>query len=393
MSVLGVGLRRIVRPVSVMRRCWSGAKIVCPSRYTVKRTHVPSSLCRHLCDQRSPEHLEVMTNEEQEESCPTEQEDVEDPEKPPKSLPLPSQEFLDLLNDRQLDHYKTILDKYENFWRIKFDDVKVPSVLKDSNWRFILGFGTSKTLQVLRMLHSREAKKKLKRETKPKEKNQNVIMHSHTLPNKSSQKAYDILKTYKAMEYGQQLVFDLGFKIDAEVTHIFREERRIKKQINQIIHDNARQRFPFHLVFCNVNEQTRSMLEEAAGDIPITITDQCYLSMFSRKDLVYLSPDAATELETYNHNCVYLVGCITDLETKPLTKSKAQKQGLKHMSFPIRRYLGNIKSRILTLDQVANVLHDLKDTGDWMTALKHVPKRFRQTENNSSSMKKKKKMI
>ncbi|XP_033745278.1 tRNA methyltransferase 10 homolog C-like [Pecten maximus] len=370
-----VGLRCFIRPVSSIWKCFPAVNHAIG--YNVKTTPVRVSLYQNYSSQRSPEALKVVTNEE--ENGRVDQESFKD-NSHPVSLPPPSKELLDSLSDAQMKHYKDIVYAYENHWRFK--DIMVPAAMTDANWKKLLGSGKKNIGKILSGIHHRTERKRLKKENKePKARDENTV-HGISVPKEKIRKTYTILNTYRSMEYGPELVYDLGFKSDASPSHIFREESRIRRQLMETIHTNSKQRFPFHLVFCNVNERSRSMLEEVAADVPITITDRGYLDMFDRCELVYLSPDSPEELETFDHNHVYIVGCITDLETKPFTKLKAQKHGIKHKKFPIKRYLGNTTTSLLTLNQVCNVLYDLKDTDNWRRALRHVPERFQKTQDN-----------
>lgn len=65
------------------------------------------------------------------------------------------------------------------------------------------------------------------------------------------------------------------------------------------------------------------------------------------------------------------------MNDEPLSLAKAKKMGLRVARLPLDRYLqwGAGSGKSLTLNQMVNILLDLRKTGDWMTALKHVPRR------------------
>uniref|UniRef100_A0A1B0AFT8 SAM-dependent MTase TRM10-type domain-containing protein n=1 Tax=Glossina pallidipes TaxID=7398 RepID=A0A1B0AFT8_GLOPL len=62
---------------------------------------------------------------------------------------------------------------------------------------------------------------------------------------------------------------------------------------------------------------------------------------------------------------------------EPLSLAKAKRLGLRVARLPLDRYLqwGAGSGKSLTLNQMVNILLDLKKTGDWATSLKHVPRR------------------
>lgn len=63
-------------------------------------------------------------------------------------------------------------------------------------------------------------------------------------------------------------------------------------------------------------------------------------------------------------------------DQEPLSLAKAKSEGIKMACFPLDRYLDwNTGSKSLTLNQSLSIMLDIKYTGNWMEAFKHVPKR------------------
>lgn len=61
---------------------------------------------------------------------------------------------------------------------------------------------------------------------------------------------------------------------------------------------------------------------------------------------------------------------------EPLSLAKAKSEGIRMAQLPLDRYLQwNIGTKSLAINQVINILLDIKSTGDWNIALKHVPQR------------------
>ena len=70
---------------------------------------------------------------------------------------------------------------------------------------------------------------------------------------------------------------------------------------------------------------------------------------------------------------IYIVGGIVDHNRyKDLTLEKAQKQGIAHARLPIGEEIKLIKSRVLTVNQMLDILINYQDTKDWTSALKKV---------------------
>lgn len=70
---------------------------------------------------------------------------------------------------------------------------------------------------------------------------------------------------------------------------------------------------------------------------------------------------------------------------EPLSLAKAKSEGIKMARFPLERYLSwQVGSKSLTLNQSLSIMLDVKYTGSWKEALKHVPSRKTDTRNAES---------
>lgn len=333
--------------------------------------------CRRLCTVKEKRNVDADSDQAIQENvenvgCPT-------------TLSLPSQTFIDDLTKEQYKHYQAILHQYET--RLSTDpSLKVPSVMTDNVWRKLLARGTSKMAKILLESYAKEKKKEAKRMKKKEIQldgegrmadentfHRNTFLGQLTMMSRSK---WYLQRAYQAMRFGPKLVFDFGYKEELSY-HSIREQCRLSPQIRELAHYNSKESHPFHLVFCNVDDKTRIWLEEAIGTVPVTMTRKNYLDLFPASELVYLSPDSDNDLPGYCPDDVYIVGCITDLITKPKSRQKARKHRIRHAKFPIKRYLGkeDIKTT-LTLNQVHAILMELKGDSTWIKALEHVPKRF-----------------
>lgn len=80
---------------------------------------------------------------------------------------------------------------------------------------------------------------------------------------------------------------------------------------------------------------------------------------------------------------------------EPVSMAKAKKLGIKTLRFPLDRYLqwGCSAGKNLTINAVLNILLDMKCTGDWTKALKHVPQRKTVEYQKSAENRKMQKFI
>lgn len=147
---------------------------------------------------------------------------------------------------------------------------------------------------------------------------------------------------------------------------------------------------PFDLHFCNVNlkSQTTRQLKNYIPtmldlDFPMNVHTESFLDMFPKEKLVYLTPHCNTDLVKFNPDDIYIIGGIVDkVNNDPLSLAKAKKHNLRMARLPLDKYLswGSGSGKSLTLNQMINIMLEIKSTGDWNQALRFVPKRKIITE-------------
>ncbi|XP_064079245.1 mitochondrial ribonuclease P protein 1 homolog [Macrobrachium nipponense] len=200
-------------------------------------------------------------------------------------------------------------------------------------------------------------------------------------------------RVMSALMYGQPLVIDLGF--DDHMTT--KERQNCANQLVGAFAFNRTHADPFYLHFCNAerNADTVKRLHRFIPtmydlDFPLTVTPESYLDCFPKEKLVYLSPHCKEELTEYDHDAVYIIGGIVDLaDSEPLSMAKARKEGIRMQKFPLERYLEwGVGGKSLTVNQTVNIMLDLKHTGDWKYALRHIPKRkLKKYEDSQEELK------
>lgn len=182
------------------------------------------------------------------------------------------------------------------------------------------------------------------------------------------------------MQFGEKLIFDCSY--DQHMTK--REAKSAAKQLTMCFAANRKNRQPFDLHFCNVNFDSATMkqLERNIPTMrnkafPMNFHEGSYLELFPENELVYLTPHCQTDLE-YDPNMIYIIGAMVDKSNhEPLSLTKAKKLNLKMARLPLDTHLdwGPGAGKSLTLDQMTNIMLDLKRTRNWQIALQHVPKR------------------
>ncbi|XP_039957335.1 mitochondrial ribonuclease P protein 1 homolog [Bactrocera tryoni] len=185
----------------------------------------------------------------------------------------------------------------------------------------------------------------------------------------------------RAMQFSPKIVLDCSY--DRHMTR--REALNAAKQLMLCFAENRAHDDPFDLHYCNVN--INSVCTKALNryiptmfntEFPMNVHENCFTELFPKENLVYLTPHCRTDLEVYNPDNVYIVGAMVDtVNNEPLSLAKAKRLGLRMARLPLDRYLqwGAGSGKSLTLNQMVNILLDLKSTNDWTQALRHVPRR------------------
>ncbi|XP_047525609.1 mitochondrial ribonuclease P protein 1 homolog [Pieris napi] len=192
---------------------------------------------------------------------------------------------------------------------------------------------------------------------------------------------FDNYRALQALTYGQSVIIDCSY----EEHMVNREILNAAKQLTYVFGDNRLHKEPFNLHLCNVNKEGKFMeqfkknvpsLEEPW--FPLNIHTKSYLDLFPKDKLVYLTPHCREELTYFDHDAVYIIGCMVDkMNNEPHSLAKAKRDGIKMAKLPLDRYLewapGSKKN--LNINHMIPILLDLKSTGDWDYSLRHIPRR------------------
>ncbi|XP_013775971.1 mitochondrial ribonuclease P protein 1 homolog [Limulus polyphemus] len=276
---------------------------------------------------------------------------------------------------------------------------KAPSVLREKDMKELLLMDSRSARrkyftflfkkEVLRI--SEKEKKELKRaeralkkaETSAEDKHSEYGLGRNTIflyIRESTMNKFYNHKMASAMIYGQKIVVDLDYS-----SHMTKREcMNTADQLQELYAVNKCDEDPFDLYFCNAHPENQ-IVQFLTKTIPnlreyncfITTTPQSYLDIFPKEKLVYLTPHTRNPLKEYDHEAVYIIGGMVDKGIqKPISLAKAKKEGLKMAKLPLDLYLSwGLGSKSLTLNQVMQILLEVKKSGNWSKALKYVPRR------------------
>ncbi|EFA10439.1 mitochondrial ribonuclease P protein 1 homolog [Tribolium castaneum] len=305
--------------------------------------------------------------------------------------------------DKELEHKLKVLILEVDVMRQEGKLVPDDEFLKDKHWKELLELPTYSARKRLLEYLFKISKKKENRLIKKEEKKQQRGDKPEKKENETLEEfvsTYDLahnnifLRVYdntinqlynnrlvQAMQFGQKLVVDCGYDQDMTV----RENKNCAKQLTLLFAENRAHDDPFDLHYCSLAPDTilHETLQSNIATLhepwfPLNVHETSYLEKFPREQLVYLTPHCREELVKYDHDAIYIIGAIVDkVNTQPLSLAKAKREGLRMAKLPLDRYLqwGSGSGKSLTLNQCVAILLDVKHTGDWEYALRHVPRR------------------
>ncbi|KAF5272206.1 hypothetical protein FQA39_LY01288 [Lamprigera yunnana] len=316
-------------------------------------------------------------------------------------------------DDVELEHKLRVIILETDILRQEGKGVPSVDFLKSAHWRELLNLPSKSARgRYLEYLFKVE-KKKENREKKKEEKR--LAWEENPLPKRDPNDVTNyslggnniMLRVYEttmnqmynnrliqAMKFGQKLVIDCGYH--NEMTRS--ENSNCAKQLTLLFAENRFNDEPFDLNYCNVDKESYLMkvLHKFINPMyepwfPLNLHEKSYLDMFPKEKLVYLTPHCREVLTNFNHDDIYIIGAIVDKgNTEPLSLAKAKREGLRMAKLPLDYHLewGSGSGKSLTINQVTSILLDIKETGNWKHALRHVPRRKLASYFEDMAMKK-----
>lgn len=294
----------------------------------------------------------------------------------------------------------------------KQEGARLPQYIKEDHWKELLTLDSRKARQkYLAFLHGKELyklKAKMKKEESKMEwerrkqelpeEGENQHIQYNLSGNSISLRIYDSKidhfnnsKCINAKLFGSPLVYDLGY-----TKHLNKIEQQLTaNQLQLTFARNREHSQPFDLHFCNAdpNSELMKRLETNIPSIhlpefPIVTTSQSYLDIFPRNRLVYLTPHCQNNLTNFDHDSIYIVGGIVDrYNQEPLSLAKAKRENLRMARLPLDKYLDwGVGGKSLPLNQMIDIMLELKTSGDWNKAFEWIPRRKLKTEEETQQL-------
>ncbi|ELU10338.1 hypothetical protein CAPTEDRAFT_158169 [Capitella teleta] len=233
------------------------------------------------------------------------------------------------------------------------------------------------------MVAKKKATRKLKKDRKRVRLLEEGIKEEVTHVNKKEKLRLMKEKLEESMKTGQRVCIDLSL----EGVMSAKQTSRLVQQLGRLYGANRKADKPLWLHFTSLDPGSylyKECVRKNCGfeKYMITMTEKSHAAVFPTEEIVYLSPDSETTLEEISKDKVYVIGgLVDDSVDKDRTKNRAAEKGLKTAKLPIEKYMrksgsiGNF-SKVLTVNQVFDILLVFYNTQDWRKALEAgVPKR------------------
>ncbi|KAJ2520746.1 tRNA (guanine(9)-N(1))-methyltransferase [Coemansia sp. RSA 1939] len=174
---------------------------------------------------------------------------------------------------------------------------------------------------------------------------------------------------------GCRVVIDMDF--DDRMSQ--REVRSVCAQVGRCYAVNRQTAAPVDLHITRLHGQARrhfdtSMAQHRNWDPSyVAMEDAEYLDLFPAGRLVYLTADSPNVIESLDSASVYVIGGIVDKNRFPrLTLEKAAAQGIAHAQLPIAKYVRMATRKVMTVNQIFEMLVRFLAVGDWERAFVDV---------------------
>jgi len=196
-------------------------------------------------------------------------------------------------------------------------------------------------------------------------------------------------KLSKGMLEGTDICIDCGF----EAYMVFKEVKSLASQLNFVYGRIKESENLFHLHITNFKGKiaeigkNSNQLSWKASFKEENLQELIDANIFGNKEIIYLSPDADEELESFEKDKVYIIGGLVDgAPSLNKTKEAAKSLGVRSMKLPLDEIRKEVKFRpCLNINTVFNIIDDYFICEDMRESiLKNLPMRFKTGKTKAS---------
>ncbi|EMR08561.1 hypothetical protein PNEG_03041 [Pneumocystis murina B123] len=176
-----------------------------------------------------------------------------------------------------------------------------------------------------------------------------------------------------------KVIIDCGFDdkmIDKEIVSL-------SSQLTRCYSDNRKCAYPVELYVTSFGgrlaERMKTVLKsQYMSWRGIQFFDESYDALcekegFSKEDFIYLTADSENTVHELNKNKIYIIGGLVDKNRyKNLCLDKAKSQGIYTAQLPIENHIKMASRKVLTVNQVLEIMHQWIEIKDWEKAFLNV---------------------
>ncbi|XP_078371001.1 tRNA methyltransferase 10 homolog A-like [Oculina patagonica] len=167
-----------------------------------------------------------------------------------------------------------------------------------------------------------------------------------------------------------------------------RDIHKLLKQIQRTYSINRRAKHPVQLFLTSFGGRSKTILEEIKcnyGNWDVHIKTEPYSDVFSQEDVVYLTSDSPNVLSEIDESKAYIIGGLVDHNHhKGLCYELAVQRGINHAQLPITEFVKLKSRKVITVNQVFEILLQFTETKDWKEAFFNVLPARKMEEDSES---------
>lgn len=168
-----------------------------------------------------------------------------------------------------------------------------------------------------------------------------------------------------------------------------RDIHKLLKQVQRTYSINRRAKHPVQLYLTSFGGKSKTILEEIKcnyGNWDVHIKTEPYSDVFSQEDVVYLTSDSPNVLGEVDESKAYIIGGLVDHNHhKGLCYELAVQRGIAHAQLPITEFVKLKSRKVITVNQVFEILLGFTETKDWKEAFfKVIPARKMEEESETN---------
>ena len=234
-------------------------------------------------------------------------------------------------------------------------------------------------------VEQRKVKRKEKKERKKAEK------RKLQEEGETSASADSFPKKFKSMSSDDASSLRIAIDLSFDDLMSDRDIHKLLKQVQRTYSINRRAKHPVQLYLTSFGGRSKTTLEEIKcnyGSWDVHIKTEPYSDVFSQEDVVYLTSDSPNVLSEVDESKAYIIGGLVDHNHhKGLCYELAVQRGIAHAQLPITEFVKLKSRKVITVNQVFEILLGFIESKDWREAFFNViPARKRKEDSETKEI-------